>query len=226
MEFKPSMAKAVDEMTVEERKETILDLLGEVKREGMDKLIDFLTRSDFFVAPASTRFHLSYEGGLATHSLHVYYRLYELMGHDGNIKDGDIRTVLDSVAIVGLLHDICKVSFYKKTIGSRKTGEKYPNGKPVWEEYVKYEVDDQLPLGHGEKSLYMIQGFIRLTREEAFAIRWHMGFSDNDFKAGGYSLGKAFEKYPLALAAHIADLQATYLDEVDDDKAKKEEQKA
>ena len=218
-QFKKSMASSVDGMTDEEKKSCVIDLLSEVNREGMDKLIGFLTnpnKSDYFTAPASTRFHLSVPGGLVTHSLHVYYRLYELMAHDDNMRNGSSREVMDSIAIVGLLHDLCKVNFYKQVGGSRKTGQYHPNGKPVWEEYLKYEVDDQMPMGHGEKSLYMIQGFIRLTREEAMAIRWHMGFTDNDFKAGGYSLQKVFETYPLALAAHIADIQASYIDEVTD----------
>ena len=74
-------------------------------------------------------------------------------------------------------------------------------------------VDDKLPYGHGEKSVYIVSGFMRLSREEAMAIRWHMGFSDNDFQGGGYSVGNAFEMFPLAVLLHIADLQATYLDE-------------
>lgn len=223
LKFKDSMAKSVADMTQEERTECIVDLLGEVKRDGMDKLIEFLKRSDFFAAPASTRFHLSVPGGLATHSLHVYYRLYEMMCHDGNLsKDDDIRDVMDSIAIVGLLHDVCKISCYKQELGSRKTGRTKPNGKPEWEDYTKYVFDDSLPMGHGEKSLYMIQGFIPLKREEAIAIRWHMGFSDNDFKAGGQALQKAFEMYPLAVAAHIADLEATYIDDAAMDAERKD----
>ena len=90
------------------------------------------------------------------------------------------------------------------------------NEQGQWEKYPFYIVNDQLPYGHGEKSVYIISSFMKLTREEAMAIRWHMGFSDNEFKAGGFSVGNAFTKFPLALLTHIADLQATYLDEVED----------
>ena len=89
----------------------------------------------------------------------------------------------ESIAICGLLHDICMI--------------------------------DDLPFGHGEKSVYIISGFMTLTPEETMAIRWHRGFLDNDFKAGGILVVNAFEKYPLAVLTHIADLQATYLDEAE-----------
>lgn len=87
------------------------------------------------------------------------------------------------------------------------------NEQGQWEQYPFYVIHDQLPYGHGEKSVYIISGFMRLSREEAMAIRWHMGFSDNDFLGGGYSVGGAFEKFPLAVLTHIADLEAAYLDE-------------
>lgn len=114
---------------------------------------------------------------------------------------------METIAICGLLHDICKANFYAVEMRNRK------NDQGRWEQYPFYVVDDKLPYGHGEKSVYIVSGFMRLSREEAMAIRWHMGFSDNDFKGGGYSVGNAFEKFPLAVLLHIADLQATYLDE-------------
>ena len=114
---------------------------------------------------------------------------------------------METIAICGLLHDICKANFYAVEMRNRK------NEQGRWEQYPFYVVDDKLPYGHGEKSVYIISGFMRLTREEAVAIRFHMGFSDNDFKGGGYSVGNAFEMFPLAVLLHIADLQATYLDE-------------
>ena len=109
------------------------------------------------------------------------------------------------------MHDICKANFYAVEMRNRK------NEQGQWEKYPFYVVNDQLPYGHGEKSVYIISGFMKLTREEAMAIRWHMGFSDNDFRAGGFSVGIAFEKFPLALLTHMADLQATYLDEPRED---------
>ena len=107
----------------------------------------------------------------------------------------------ESVAIVALLHDLCKVNCYKE--GRRNV--KGPDGK--WESVPTYEYDDQLPYGHGEKSVYIITGFMRLTREEAFAIRYHMGFSEDESKR---NVGKAFELYPLGFALHTADMEATY----------------
>ena len=160
-----------------------------ITRPGADKLLAWIESSDFFTAPASTRFHLSSPGGLLEHSLQY--------------SD-------ESIAIVSLLHDICKANFYAVEMRNRK------NDQGRWEQYPFYVVDDKLPYGHGEKSVYIISGFMRLSREEAMAIRWHMGFSDNDFQGGGYSVGNAFDKFPLAVLLHIADLQATYLDETGD----------
>ena len=182
-----------------------------VKREGAERLLQWLRQSDFFTAPASTRFHLNTEGGLVTHSIHVHERLKALcMAEKQRAGKGDLtQQELESIAIVGLLHDICKVDFYDVEYRNRK------NEHGQWEKYPCYVVKDQLPYGHGEKSVYMISGFMKLTREEAMAIRWHMGFSDNEFKAGGFAVGNAFEQYPFAVLTHLADLQATYLDEVE-----------
>ncbi len=188
-----------------------------IRRPGAEKLLTWLESSDFFEAPASTRFHLSRPGGLVEHSVHVYERLLKLYkvekANPAYPGTPYIPTVeeMEFIAICGLLHDICKANFYAVEMRNRK------NEKGQWEKYPFYVVNDQLPYGHGEKSVYIISGFMKLTREEAMAIRWHMGFSDNDFKAGGFSVGNAFEKFTLAVLTHIADLQATYLDEVDDE---------
>lgn len=188
-----------------------------IRRPGAEKLLTWLESSDFFEAPASTRFHLSRPGGLVEHSVHVYERLLKLYkvekANPAYPGTPYIPTVeeMEFIAICGLLHDICKANFYAVEMRNRK------NEKGQWEKYPFYVVNDQLPYGHGEKSVYIISGFMKLTREEAMAIRWHMGFSDNDFKASGFSVGNAFEKFTLAVLTHIADLQATYLDEVDDE---------
>lgn len=188
-----------------------------IRRPGAEKLLTWLESSDFFEAPASTRFHLSRPGGLVEHSVHVYECLLKLYkvekANPAYPGTPYIPTVeeMEFIAICGLLHDICKANFYAVEMRNRK------NEKGQWEKYPFYVVNDQLPYGHGEKSVYIISGFMKLTREEAMAIRWHMGFSDNDFKAGGFSVGNAFEKFTLAVLTHIADLQATYLDEVDDE---------
>lgn len=187
-----------------------------ITRPGADKLLAWLETTDFFEAPASTRFHLSHPGGLVEHSIHVYHRPHDLFVSERQNRENDPFIELsdneeETIAICGLLHDICKANFYAVEMRNRK------NEQGQWEKYPFYVVNDQLPYGHGEKSVYIISGFMKLTREEAMAIRWHMGFSDNDFKAGGFSVGNAFEKFPLALLTHMADLQATYLDEPRED---------
>ena len=178
-----------------------------ITRPGADKLLAWIESSDFFAAPASTRFHLSSPGGLLEHSLHVFERMKAICANEATITPGFNEPSMETIAVCGLLHDICKANFYAVEMRNRK------NDQGRWEQYPFYVVDDKLPYGHGEKSVYIISGFMRLSREEAMAIRWHMGFSDNDFKGGGYSVGNAFEKFPLAVLLHIADLQATYLDE-------------
>ena len=187
-----------------------------ITRPGADKLLAWLETTDFFEAPASTRFHLSRPGGLVEHSIHVYHRLHDLFVSERQNRENEPFIELsdseeETIAICGLLHDICKANFYAVEMRNRK------NEQGQWEKYPFYVVNDQLPYGHGEKSVYIISGFMKLTREEAMAIRWHMGFGDNDFRAGGFSVGIAFEKFPLALLTHMADLQATYLDEPRED---------
>ena len=178
-----------------------------ITRPGADKLLAWIESSDFFAAPASTRFHLSSPGGLLEHSLHVFERMKAICANEATITSGFNEPSMETIAVCGLLHDICKANFYAVEMRNRK------NDQGRWEQYPFYVVDDKLPYGHGEKSVYIISGFMRLSREEAMAIRWHMGFADNDFRGGGYSVGNAFEKFPLAVLLHIADLQATYLDE-------------
>ncbi len=193
-------------------KEKFLEIYREnITRPGAEEFLKWLESTDFFTAPASTRFHLSRPGGLVEHSIHVYERLLKLCDTENGEKFLSAKLPDDeTIAICGLLHDICKANFYGVEMRNRK------NEQGQWEKYPFYVVNDQLPYGHGEKSVYIISGFMKLSREEAMAIRWHMGFSDNEFKAGGYSVGNAFEKFPLALLTHIADLQATYLDEVEE----------
>jgi Predicted HD-superfamily hydrolase len=195
-------------------KEKFLEIYREnITRPGSEEFLKWLESTDFFEAPASTRFHLSCPGGLVEHSIHVYERLRKLYNIE---KYGDLSTMTvfpeaETVAICGLLHDICKANFYSVEMRNRK------NDQGKWEQYPFYVVNDQLPYGHGEKSVYIISSFMKLSREEAMAIRWHMGFSDTEFKGGGFSVGNAFEKFPLAVLTHIADLQATYLDEAESD---------
>lgn len=167
------------------------------RRKGVDKLLEWLETTDFYKAPASTRFHGSYEGGLLEHSLNVYDAFQRLFGQDGDDAD--------SVIITTLLHDICKTGFYTVEMRNRK------NDRGEWEKVPFYAIDDQFPYGHGEKSVYLIERFVRLKTEEAVAIRWHMGGFDDAVKGGSYALTGAFEKYPLALKLHMADMYASYM---------------
>ncbi len=190
---------------IEQNKEDFLAILtSKVKREGIDKFVEWLASTDFFIAPASTRYHLSEEGGLCQHSLNVYERLEKLM----LTEYGEGGYNPESVAICGLLHDVCKTQYYKV---------EYRNAKEdgVWVQKPYYTVDDSLPYGHGEKSVYIINGYMRLTREEAMAINWHMGGLDARVQGGSIDFNKAYQKYPLALLTHLADMQATFLDESD-----------
>ena len=196
------------------KKEEFIEIYRkEIHREGADKLLAWLEKTDFVTAPASTRYHGAYEGGLAEHSIHVFERLRALCGLESQGKAALKGPSVETMAVCGLLHDICKADFYAVEMRNRK------NGQGQWEKYPFYVVNDQLPYGHGEKSVYIISGFMRLSREEAMAIRWHMGGFDEAVKGGSYALTGAYGEYPLALLTHLADMQATYLDET------KEEQK-
>ena len=171
-------------------KEEFIQLLRETNREGMEELIKFLENSDFFTAPASTRFHVAKECGLMEHSMKVYEIL--------KTKTPDSP----SVRIIALLHDLCKANYYKIDYRNAK------NALGVWEKVPYYTVDDTIPYGHGEKSVMMISEFIKLTPEERYAIRWHMGFTEPKELYG--TIGQAYKKYPIALLVHEADLEASY----------------
>lgn len=188
---------------IEKNKEEFISIAKEnIKREGIQKLLDWLETTDFFECPASSRFHSAEAGGLCFHSLNVYKRLKKLM--EDELGAGNIN--LESITIVALFHDVCKCCYYKTEYRNVKE-----NGE--WVQKPFYAVDDQLPYGHGEKSVYMVNGYMRLTREEALAINWHMGGFDARVKGGDMSLANVYYKYPLAILVHIADVMATYLDE-------------
>ena len=179
-------------------KEEFIKLLKNTNREGMDKLIEFINKTDFFKAPASTRYHGNYEGGLLEHSMKVYEILKE------KVKNSSIpiNTSEESLIIIALLHDICKVNFYKVDYRNAK------NEFGEWEKVPYYTVDDTIPYGHGEKSVMMLTEYIKLTSEEKYCIRWHMGFTEP--KQLYATFGLAFIKYPLSLLLHEADFEATY----------------
>lgn len=169
-----------------------------ITRRGADRLLDWLLSTDFFTAPASTRFHSAYEGGLVEHSVNVY-RVFMNKHYDEQEDD------LESVAICTLLHDVCKAGFYELSYRNRK------NEAGKWEQVPMYTINDRFPYGHGEKSVYLIERFMRLKPEEAVAIRWHMGGFDDAAKAGSFAIAHAYENYPLAVKVHLSDLEATYL---------------
>ena len=179
-------------------KEEFIELLKSTKREGVDEIINFLEKTDFFKAPASTRFHGNYEGGLLEHSMKVY----EILKHKVKNSVIDINVGDDTLIIVALLHDICKANYYKVDFRNAK------NERGEWEKVPYYTVDDTIPYGHGEKSVMMITEYMKLTPEEKYAIRWHMGYTEP--KELYNAIGAAYTKYPIALLTHEADLEATY----------------
>ena len=190
------------------QKEQFCDIYRKyIKRDGAEELLNFMlsSGSDFFTAPASTRFHGNYEGGLCEHSVNVYHNLKEDLARPYTAKLFENNYSDESIAIVSLLHDLCKMNCYKTSYRNTK------NEAGQWVKVPYFEFDDNLPYGHGEKSVYIISGFMKLTREEAFAIRYHMGFSTTD---DARNVSKAFEMYPLAFAVSVADMEASfYLEE-------------
>ncbi len=191
-------------MDINELKKNYIEIYNaNIKREGADKLLEYLMseQSDFFTAPASTKFHGSHEGGLLEHSLNVYYCLKDYLARERTRNVYKMNYSEESIALCALLHDICKTNFYTVEYRNAK------NAAGEWEKVPYYAINDTLPYGHGEKSVYMISGYMRLTREEAFAIRYHMGFSGIEDKN---SIGRAFEMFPLAFALSVADMEATY----------------
>ena len=183
-------------------KEEFIQIYKEnIKREGSAELLEWLQKTDFFTAPASTKFHGACEQGLVMHSISVFHTLVD--------KHFDPETdSMESFAICALLHDLCKAEFYKVSTRNVKNEE---TGK--WEKVPYYAVEDQFPFGHGEKSVFLIERFIRLKPAEAMAIRWHMGGFDEAARGGSFAISVAYEKYPLAIKLHLADLESTYLKE-------------
>lgn len=179
-------------------KEKFIELLKSTNRPGIEDLISFLEKTDFFTAPASTRFHGSFEGGLVEHSLKVY----EILDYKAKNNVLKLEIPDDTIKIVSLLHDICKLNFYKVDYRNAK------NALGEWEKVPYYTIDDTIPYGHGEKSVMMITEYMKLTSEEKYAIRWHMGFTEP--KEVYNTIGAAYKKYPLALLLFEADLESTY----------------
>ena len=175
-------------------KEEFIQIYKEnITRKGADELLEWLQRTDFFTAPASARYHCACEGGVS-----VFNTMME--------KHFDEETdSVESFAICALLHDLCKAQFYKvstRNVKNEQTGQ--------WEKVPYFAIEDQFPYGHGEKSVFLIERKMRLKIEEAMAIRWHMGeFGDKNSNV----ISQAYDKYPLAVKLHLADLESTFLRE-------------
>lgn len=180
-----------------ENKERFIALCGNIKRDGIDDLMKWLESSDFYVAPASTRFHGSYAGGLLEHSLNVYDELSRIL-----LAYPEINVSEETIIICSLFHDLCKVNMYVTEKRNRKNAE----GK--WESYDSYTIKEKYHFGgHGGKSVFLVQNFIKLTAEEAAAINAHMGSFDNE------RVGDTYEQFPFAWALHVADEASTFLRE-------------
>ena len=175
-----------------------------IRREGAEELLNWLLTTDFFEAPASARYHSAVAGGLCQHSLNVYdclraylarprvQQVYGLTGEDYSEE---------SIAIAALLHDLCKIGCYRP--GFRNVKDE----RGQWQKVATYNFEDPFPFGHGEKSVWMVMKYMRLTDQEAFAIRYHMGFSGEE---DARTVGQALAKFPLAFALNVADSEATY----------------
>lgn len=184
-------------------KEEFIQIYQElIHRDGAEELLEFLLhKCDFFQAPASTRYHLACEGGLCAHSVNVYRCLEDYLARPRVQELYGLNVSSETAAIVALLHDVCKIDTYipgTRNVKNEKTGQ--------WEKVPTFYFEDTMPYGHGEKSVYIISAFMRLTREEAMAIRWHMAFSGEEDKR---NISKAMEMYPLVLAVSIADQEAS-----------------
>ena len=183
--------------------------LAKVQRPGMDKLLEYIQKSDFYKAPASTKYHLAVPSGLLQHSLNVLDALRGLLSwrSDGVWEYRAAGKVVDtipddSVIMMALLHDICKTHFYGTSTRNQKNDA---TGK--WEKVPFYTVNDMMPLGHGPKSAMIIKQYTTLTSQELYAIWHHMGMNGN--YENDNAVGKSIEMYPAVLALQTADMMAS-----------------
>ena len=167
----------------------------DIERPGSDKLLTYLKENLFFAQPASRKYHGAYMGGLAQHSINVCKRLHWLCSYEGVYNTESNKYSKETIAIVSLLHDVCKTDLYRRN----DSGE--------------YEYTDNFPVGHGEKSVFRILQYMQLTDEEIMAIRWHMGAYDNAAQTDNRDLNKAEKQSKLVTLLHIADMLASRLDD-------------
>ena len=202
--------KNIEDIEIEELYKILFEKSGV---EGWEKIYDYMVNhSDFFAAPASARFHGNYDGGLAMHSLNVLVLLLK------KNKDYEIG-VTDSECIVSALcHDLCKCNFYTKTFKNQKVyldawqqgAKQDPGGYFVWKTAQSYGYDNKFPLGHGNKSLFILMNYCRVTTNVAMMIVWHMGpYANTSDDSYGYN--NAVEYCPAVQIMHTADLEAASL---------------
>ena len=161
-------------------KDAIITLLRYTQRENIEALIEYLRNSDYFHAPASTKYHLNFPGGLAMHSISVYKTLRRLC------SEFDIDIPEESIIIACLLHDVCKIGAYK------------PQGD-------SYSYNRNQPPGHGDLSVSRILNYIELTDQERLMIRWHMNHYDRAFQNQENKICKQCpEIYIMYFADHIS----------------------
>jgi len=190
------MSNGNENLTVSEIRELIITALRSIKRNGIEDLIKFLEDSDFFDAPSSIKYHSNFKGGLAVHSWKVFTLLKYKVGMYQKLKG---KYTEDNIIICGLLHDICKVNYYKRITDNE--------GK-------QWKIDDKLPLGHGEKSVIVISQFIKLEPCEMLAIRWHMLGLDPGIHfnyPSGYPYKTAVNTEPLVCLLYTADFESTII---------------
>lgn len=204
--------EGLTQKTIKQNEEEIIRLLKSTGRENIDKLIAYISKRDFFKAPASTRYHLACVGGLAQHSLNVYRNMMRLYYGDKweeltEYTTRDQEVDHENIIIVALLHDLCKMDFYKSTTRNVKE-----NG--AWKEVQVYEVDEKMKIvGHGSKSVIVAQQFIQLFFPEIQAISFHMGMQDGD-RVYSSTVSDVFGTVQLALYVHLADIKATFEEDV------------
>lgn len=194
--------------------------MAKVQRPGMDKLMAYIRKSDFYRAPASTKYHLSCEHGLLQHSLNVLDALRGMliMNAEGKWEYRVAEQVVDTlddenVIIMALLHDLCKTYFYSTSTRNAKNEK---TGK--WEKIPFYTVKDRMPLGHGCKSAMLAMQYIELTNKEMYGIWWHMGYTDGQ---DVMALNNAIDQHPIIWALHTADMMASRMMEADTDNVEK-----
>ncbi|MCQ2913680.1 MAG: hypothetical protein MJ247_00605 [Alphaproteobacteria bacterium] len=181
----------LDTETMYNNKNEALALLNEIKRDGINKLIEYLNNSDYFTAPSSVRNHLNCYGGLCQHSLNVFHTFENLL------SQYKIECPRETIIICGLLHDLCKVDLYKPIEKFKK------DANNQWVKYDSWDYDDQFPAGHSEKSVFRLMQFIKLTKDEILAINSHMGAFDSRINDPNFS--NVFKISPIAVLLHCAD---------------------